>query len=94
MRQTRFQHGEVGLVAALGRVDGGELDRNAVVDEVSAHGERVVALFLSLHFVPVREAVQPAIGEVVGVIHVKISGVELLIHLSVYKVGYLFIQHI
>ena len=48
----------------------------------------MVALLLRLHFVPVREALQPAAFEIIREVEVQISRVKLLVDLVVDKFRY------
>ena len=69
------------------RVDGAEADGDAVIEQVLEKQQRVVALLLRLHPVPVFKAVETGGCVVVGKVQIEIGGVKLLIDLLVDELG-------
>ena len=73
--------------------DGEKLHLAAVLMQVVAEDKGVVALFLRLDLVPVREAGKPLLLVVVGERKIKIRRVKLLVDLVVQKLVYLLIHN-
>ena len=91
MLESRFERrGGIGEFL-VGFGYGVEGNAHAVVYEISAHHHCVVALFLSLNFVPVLEPVEPFGGVVVGEIEIQISRIQFFVYLLVNELCYLFV---
>ena len=93
MLQTGFQHIHVFLEDFVGHGDGVQLDGAVVVLHVLVDEHGMVALLLGLNHVPVGEAAEAALVEVVVHVEVQVGAVELFIDLLVEQVGYFFVQH-
>ena len=87
MLERLLQRGHVVAARPVGRVDRAEADGDAVVEQVLEKQQRMVALLLRLHAVPVFKAVETGGRVVVGKVEIEIGGVKLLIDLLVDELG-------
>ena len=87
MLERLFQRGHVVAARPVRRVDGAEADGDAVIEQVLEKQQRVVALLLRLHPVPVFKAVETGGRVVVGKVQIEIGRVKLLIDLLVDELG-------
>ena len=91
--QAGFQHIHVFLVFLVGLGDGTQGDGAVVVLHILVDEHGVVALLLSLNHVPVGEAGEAALVEVVVHVKIKVAAVQLFIDLLVEQVGNFFVKH-
>ena len=93
MLQAGLQHIHVFLVFLVGLGDGIQYNGAVVVLHVLVDEHGMVALFLSLDHVPVGEAGEAALVEVVVHVKIKVAAVQLFIDLLVEQVGNFFVKH-
>ena len=87
MLERLLQRGHVVAARPVGRVDRAEADGDTVIEQVLEKQQRMVALLLRLHAVPVFKAVETGGCVVVGKVQIEIGGVKLLIDLLVDELG-------